>query len=317
MTLCRVTLTPALTLVAALAFAACGSSAPATPAAGSSSAAGAAAKVAVVASTDVYGSVVSAVGGEAVQVTSIIDKPGVDPHEYESTPSDAAAVNKAALVVYNGAGYDPFAEKLIATASTEPTTIDVADLSGLRAQVPADRQFNEHVWYSLPTIKKLADTVATDLGKADAASAPAFTANAAAFDTKVDALAAQLDAIKAEHNGEKVAITEPVPLYLIEAAGLVNATPAEFSEAVEEGSDAPAAVVADTLALFQGPDEVKVLLANTQTEDAASRQVAEAATAGNVPIVQVTETLPPGEPDYVAWMRQQIDALGTALDRAV
>jgi zinc/manganese transport system substrate-binding protein len=272
--------------------------------------------VAVVASTDVYGSIVSAVGGDAVEVTSIIDKPDTDPHEYESTPSDAAAVNGATVVVYNGADYDPFAERLIATASTEPMAIDVADLSGLEAQVPADGEFNEHVWYSLPTVKKLADTLAADLGKADPPSAPAFAGNAVAFDTKVDALAVKLDAIKARHGGERVAVTEPVPLYMTEAAGLVNATPAEFSEAVEEGSDAPAAMVAETLAVFQGPDRVKVLLTNTQTEDAATRQVADAATAGNVPIVQVTETLPPGETDYVSWMTQQIDALAAALDRA-
>jgi zinc/manganese transport system substrate-binding protein len=85
---------------------------------------------------------------------------------------------------------------------------------------------------------------------------------------------------------------------------------------VEEGSDAPAAMVAETLAVFQGPDRVKVLLTNTQTEDAATRQVADAATAGNVPIVQVTETLPAGETDYVSWMTQQIDALAAALDQA-
>jgi Zinc-uptake complex component A periplasmic len=60
----------------------------------------------VVASTDVYGAIVSAVGGSAVQVTSIINSPDADPHEYESTPKDAVAVGKAKLLIYNGAGYD-------------------------------------------------------------------------------------------------------------------------------------------------------------------------------------------------------------------
>lgn len=315
MTLRRATLTPALALAAALALTACGADATG-PAAGPGSAPAAPAQVAVVASTDVYGSIVSAVGGDAVEVTSIINKPDSDPHEYESTPSDAAAFNGAKLVVYNGADYDPFADKLIGAAATKPAAINVAELSGLEADVPAGEEFNEHVWYSLPTVKKLADAVAADLGTADPASASTFTTNAAAFTTKIDALLAELDAIKAEHDGEKVAITEPVPVYIIEAAGLVNSTPEEFSEAVEEGGEVPAAVVADTLALFQGPDAVKALLANTQTEDAATRQVADAATAGNVPIVQVTETLPAGVTDYVTWMTQQIDALGAALDQA-
>jgi zinc/manganese transport system substrate-binding protein len=56
----------------------------------------------VVASTDVYGAIVSAVGGSAVQVTSIINSPDADPHEYESTPKDAVAVGKAKLLIYNG-----------------------------------------------------------------------------------------------------------------------------------------------------------------------------------------------------------------------
>ena len=85
----------------------------------------------------------------------------------------------------------------------------------------------------------LADTIATDLGNADPAQATSFTANAQAFDTKIDALTAKLDAIKAKHAGARVAITEPVPLYMVTAAGLVNATPPQFSKAVEEGTDRP------------------------------------------------------------------------------
>lgn len=311
----RVTLTPLVVLAAALALAACGSGSPEPggPPPGDAAAPG---RIAVVASTDVYGSIVADIGGDAVDVTSIIDSPDADPHEYESTPADAATINGAQLVVYNGADYDPFADKLIAAAGTNPTAINVAELSGLEARVPAGEEFNEHVWYSLPTVKMLADTIAADLGTADPARASTFTTNAADFTAAVDELLAKLDAIKAKHEGERVAITEPIPVYIIEAAGLVNATPEEFAEAVEEGQDAPAAVVAETLALFEGPDPVKALVANTQVEDAATRQVADAATAGGVPTVQVTETLPDGVTDYVTWMTQQIDALAAALDGA-
>jgi zinc/manganese transport system substrate-binding protein len=309
----RAVLPPLVALAATLALTACGSESPAPtePAAGAPVAG---APIPVVASTNVYGSVVEAVGGDAVEVVSIIDSPDADPHEYETTPADALAVNDAQLVVYNGADYDPFADQLVEAADTAPTAINVSELSGLEADVPEGEEFNEHVWYSLPTIKLLAEQVATDLGAADPARASTFTTNAADFTASIDGLLAQLDEIKAAHEGERIAITEPVPVYVIEAAGLVNATPEEFAEAVEEGQDAPAAVVAETLALFQGPDPVRALVANTQVEDAATRQVADAATAGGVPIVQVTETLAEGSPDYVTWMTQQIDALGAALD---
>src|SRR3954468_1611246 len=62
----------------------------------------------VVASTNVWGSVVRAVGGDAVDVTSVIDDPAADPHAFEERPQDAAAVADARLVVSNGGGYDDF-----------------------------------------------------------------------------------------------------------------------------------------------------------------------------------------------------------------
>jgi zinc/manganese transport system substrate-binding protein len=300
MNLRRAALMPAL----AFALAACGSGSPSTATPG---------KVTVVASTDVYGSIAQAVGGDAVDVTSIIDSPDADPHEYETRPADAVAVNGAKVLIYNGAGYDDFATKLLDAATTKPTAIDVSALSGLKPA--AGEEFNEHVWYSFPTVKKLADTLATDLGTADPAQAATFTANATAFNAKIDALTAKLAAIKTAHAGQKVGITEPVALYMVEAAGLVDGTPPEFSEAVEEGTDPPAAVLAATLATLQGPDKVKALLPNAQTETPLTTQVEQAATTNGVPVVKVTETLPAGVTDYVAWMTQQVDALAAALDK--
>lgn len=267
----------------------------------------------VVASTDVYGAVAGVVGGGAVHVTSIIHSADADPHEYEPTPSDALAVGKAAVVVYNGAGYDDFATKLLAAGSSKPAAIDVTALSGFDTAAPG---FNEHVWYSLPTVKRLADSLAIDLATADPAHAATFTANAKAFDAQVDGIAVKVDAIKARHAGTRVAITEPVPGYLLQAAGLVIVTPPAFSAAVEEGTDPPAAVVTANLATFTGAGKVAALIENAQTEGPTTTQAEQAAAANGVPVVKVTETLPSGVTDYVTWMSHQVDALGPALDPA-
>jgi zinc/manganese transport system substrate-binding protein len=299
-----------LTLVAVLAG--CGSSPAAGPAAGEPA-------VRVVASTNVYGSIVRAVGGDRVAVTSVIDSPDADPHEYEATPADAAAVNAAKLVVVNGGGYDDFATELVDAASTKPTVVDVVELSGLRpAPGPAAGgdapEFNEHVWYSLPTVEKLADRLAADLGTADPGGAATYTANAAAFKRGIDGLEAKLAAIKAAHGGDQVAVTEPVPLYVVQDAGLVDATPEEFSEAAEEGTDPSAAVLEETLQLFTART-VRALLPNAQTESPSTQQVEQAAVGAGIPVVPVTETLPPGVDDYVVWQTRQIDALAGALDK--
>ena len=293
-----------------LLVAGCGSAPAPAPSAAPS---GAATPVRVVASTDVYGSIARAIGGDRVTVKSIIDSPDADPHEYEATPADAAAVGGAAIMIVNGGGYDDFAGDLVQAASAKPQMIDVVALSGL--ETPGVQDFNEHVWYSLPTVEKLADRLAADLAAADPAGAATYTANAAAFRDGVDGLAAKVDAIKAAHTGDKIAITEPVPLYLVQDAGLQNATPAEFSEAVEEGSDPSAAVLNDTLGLFTGK-AVKALIANAQTESGSTRQVEQAATTAGIPVVAMTETLPAGVDDYVAWQGGQIDQLSAALGRA-
>jgi zinc/manganese transport system substrate-binding protein len=270
-------------------------------------------KVPVVASTNVYGSIAAAVGGDHVAVTSIITDPSADPHSYEAAPANAAAVRDAKIVIANGGGYDDFMAKLVSAAGSTPKFIDVSELSGLKPASGGD--FNEHVWYSLPTVRKLAATLATELGTADSANASTYTANAQAFNTKLDGVQSKIDAIKAKHNGNKVAVTEPVPGYLVDAAGLVNTTPAAFAKAVETDTDPPAAVLQATLQLFTGPDKVRVLIANSQTEKATTRQVEATATAAGVPIVKVTETLPAGVSDYVGWMGGQVDALSAALDR--
>ncbi len=265
----------------------------------------------VVASTDVYGAIASAVGGNTVRVTSIIHSADADPHEYEPTPSDALAVAKATVVVYNGGGYDDFAAKLVDAASAKPIAVAVTALSGFDTDAP---DFNEHAWYDLPTMKKLADHLAGALGTADQPNATRYLDNAKKFDAQVDGLIAKVNAIKAKHAGGRVAITEPVPGYLLAAAGLVVATPPAFSQAIEEGTDPPAAVVTANLATFTGPDKVKALVENAQTEGPTTTQAEQAAAANGVPVVKVTETLPSGVTDYVTWMSRQVDALAAALD---
>jgi zinc/manganese transport system substrate-binding protein len=298
--------------VGAIALTGCGGSAP--PPSGTPAPSADAGKISVVTSTDVYGAIATAIAGDRAAVTPIIKSPDADPHEYETTPADALAVSKAAVVVANGGGYDDFAGKLIESAGSKPSVVDVSELSGLKTAVPAGQEFNEHVWYNLPAMAKLADQLALDLGKADPADAAAFTANATRFKSALDGLSAKVAAIKTAHAGNRVAITEPVPLYLIQAAGLENATPEAFSEAVELGKDPSAAVLGETLELFRS-NPVKALLANTQTESATTQQVEQAAGSAGVPIVRVTETLPAGAGDYLSWMGGQIDQLAAALDK--
>jgi zinc/manganese transport system substrate-binding protein len=288
---------PVVAGVALLALAGCGTGS------GPSAADG---KIAVAASTNVWGSVVRAIGGDRVSVDSLIDDASADPHAHPDKPEDATVLADADLAVYNGGGYDDFFTKLIDGTGTDAKQVDAFELSGHGDGA------NEHVWYDLPTVKKVADRIATDLSAIDPGHEAAFAANAKTFGAEVDALAAAAKQAGAAAPGAKVVATEPVAHYLLEAAGLTDATPAEFSEAIEEETDPPVSALAQTTGLITGK-QVAMLVANAQTETAITDSLIESARDTGIPVVTVTETLPPGVTSYVEWMTKQVDAIAGAL----
>lgn len=263
-------------------------------------------RLSVVTSTDVWGSVVSAVGGTAVEVTSLVDDPFADPHAYQSTPSDAADVLGADLVVFNGGGYDPFMAQILEAGSREVPAVEAVTTSDAHRS-----SGNEHVWYDLATVDAVADRVAAELGRLAPAQEGSFTANAESFGHRIGELAARLSAIRRHHAGTPVAVTEPIAFHLVADAGLTDVTPTDFVEAVEEGSDPPAAAFAQTRQLVS-QRRAAVLVFNPQTRTPVTAQIRAAAEDAGVPVVEMTETLPAGT-GYVAWMSRQIHLLEQAL----
>ena len=98
---------------------------------------------------------------------------------------------------------------------------------------------------------------------------------------------------------------------MLNAIGLDNKTPSEFSKAIEDGSDAPPAVLQQTLDLYNG-HAVKLLAYNEQTTGAQTEAVLTAAKNNGIAVVPVTETLPSGK-TYLSWMSDNLDAITAAL----
>ncbi|WP_347107836.1 zinc ABC transporter substrate-binding protein [Paenarthrobacter sp. S56] len=309
----------AFTAAAAISLTSCAGAA----GSGSSSSSGA---IEVVTSTNVYGDIVKTIGGDKVSVSSIITKTSQDPHSYEASAQDKLVVSKAKLVVENGGGYDGFLHKLADDTNVgHDNMISAVDVSGLapadashsEESHPADDhdhshgQVNEHVWYSLDSMGKLADAVANKLGSLDSSSAATFKTNADGFKAKLADLGTKLGKLKSANQGAPAAITEPVPLYLLESAGLVNKTPEAYSAAIEEGTDVPASVLKETTDIVAG---VRLLAYNAQTEGPQTESVKKAAEAAGVPVVDFTETLPEGK-GYLQWMTDNVDAISTALNK--
>ncbi len=236
----RSTLALASALTATVALAACGAAAPTAPSPAAASASGGTG-LSIVASTNVWGSVASSIAGDDATVTSIISDPSADPHSYEANTRTQLELSKATLVVENGGGYDDFVDTMLKAASAKATVLNAVDISG--KQAAAGEELNEHVWYDVETVRKVAQEIEASLAKAAPDDAATFEANLKSFESGLDTLEQKIETDKASTQGKAVAITEPVPGYLLEALGAENRTPEKFSEAIEEETDVPVDVL--------------------------------------------------------------------------
>jgi zinc/manganese transport system substrate-binding protein len=267
-------------------------------------------RVAVVASTNVWGDVAAEVGGSHVDVTPIISDPAQDPHGYQATVQNRLAVSRAAVVISNGGGYDDFMTTLLNTVPTGSVrAVDAVEVSGYAGTQGVE--LNEHVWYDLPTVAKVAAAIASELAQVQPAHAAAFHANANRFRAALNSLIRTEAMLRATHAGQGAAITESVPLYLLQACGLINRTPAAFSAAVESESDVAPRVLQQTEALLSG-HQVVLLAYNEQTSSSTTQKVLDLARANQIPVVPVTETLPGGA-TYLTWMSATLRSVRTAL----
>lgn len=309
---------PALLVASAAGLALTGCAAPAPEATGLS----------IVASTNVYGDIAAAIAGDLATVTSIIDSAAHDPHSYEASAQDQLAIAGADLVIENGGGYDPFIDLLVEGSGTTAVVVSAAAVAGLEedeahseggAHSEDDDHghlegVNEHVWYDVHVMGDVAAAIAAELVELDAANAATYEQNLAAWTTELEAVEAALEAAAAALGGGVVAATEPVPASLLAELGFDDETPAEFSEAIEEGADVPPLALQQTLDLIAS-GEVRLLAYNEQTASPETERVRAAAEEAGIPVISFVETLPDGE-DYVSWMRANIEAVVGAVTPA-
>ena len=263
----------------------------------------------VVASTNVYGDIASQIGGSHVHVTSVLDNPNADPHLFEPGTQNGLAVAEARLAIQNGAGYDDFMGKLEAASPSKSrivvTIADVLDVHG--------RDANPHLWYDVPRLPRIAGAIATGLEQADPKHAGAYRAGLARFTKSLRPLDEVVQRIRQRYAGHAVAYTEPVPGYLLAAAGLRNLAPASFTRAIENGSEPPPEAVAAMDELMRGR-RVDALLYNSQAVSPITTRVRAAARLAGIPVVGMAETIPPRR-SFQQWQLAQARSLERALAR--
>jgi zinc/manganese transport system substrate-binding protein len=272
----------------------------------------------IVSSTNVWGDVASSIGGDLVQVVSIIENFSQDPHSYEASARDQLAVNEADVIVANGGGYDPFMDTLAEAAGN--TNIVYAYLPDELEQAPKEEEAghdhdhahgNEHVWYDLHVVEDFATRLADQLKALDSENSTEYTANLDAFVAEIESLEERATAVADSVSGARVISSEPVADYLLEKLGLTNITPDSFSQAIEEELDVSPADLLEIQNLISSKS-VELFVVNIQTGSVQIDALVGLAESNGIAVIQVSELLPQGL-TYVEWMEQNISAIEAGL----
>jgi zinc/manganese transport system substrate-binding protein len=270
--------------------------------------AAAAAPIKVVAAENFYGDVARQIGGSHVQVTSILSNPDQDPHLFEASPSVGKALANATIVVYNGADYDPWMDKLLsASKASNRQSIVVGELLKKKS---GD---NPHLWYAPDAMPTYARALASSLQTSDPAHAADYARNLNTFLTTLKPIDDRVAAIKAKYNGTPVTATEPVFGYMAQALGL-DMRNDKFQLAVMNDTEPSASDVA----AFENDlknHAVRVLFYNSQASGGAAQRMRDLALKVGVPVVGVTETAPAGK-TYQTWVLDELNAVEKALAKS-
>jgi zinc/manganese transport system substrate-binding protein len=275
----------------------------------------------VAASTNVWGSIAEILGGQWVEVTSIVSDPLQDPHSYEASARDQLAISEAELVIANGGGYDDFMDQLVAALDGERVYLRLVEGEHLHtdeedhgdeAQGEDHDHENEHIWYDIHAVGDAAEMIVESITELRPESFDQITKNFDFFMTELENLEIRQEALREKALGLGFIATEGVGNLMLEDAGFLNQTPEALADAVEEEREVPAAALKQAQDLITG-NVVSLLVVNQQVSDPASQRLIETANASGVTIVQLSELIPDSEMDYIDWMASVLDKLQEAV----
>ena len=152
-------------------------------------------KVPVVASFSILGDLVRVVGGDRVTVTTLVGL-DEDAHVYEPKPADARAIVQSKLLVTNGLGFEPWAQKLVRSTGYLGDTVVAS--TGIKARLMAGEKgsndLDPHAWQNPVHVMVYARNIAASLAKVDPAGAAVYRANADSYVNELQALDADAKA---------------------------------------------------------------------------------------------------------------------------
>ncbi|AKP67294.1 metal ABC transporter solute-binding protein, Zn/Mn family [Companilactobacillus ginsenosidimutans] len=255
----------------------------------------------ILTTTNTYYEPVKSIVGDKYKVESIIKSVNVDPHSYTPTSDVSQNVAKAPLIVSNGLGYDDWINKLVESNNKQDDLLSLGnDVLHLK------NGSNEHVWFNVSYMKKLAKIFYQRISEMDNLNKDYYKKNYQAYDKKLDKLIDKENQIKKIANGKKAYVTEPLPDYLLKDLG-VSVEDNHFAKAIEDGNDPSIKDIRDIQNGLKN-HEVDFIVVNKQVSSGTVDKIKTTAKENNIPIVYLTETLP-SDVGYYSWMNGTLDEI--------
>src|SRR5258708_4750889 len=195
----------------------------------------------VVASFSILGDFVRNVGGDRVNVTTLVG-PNSDVHVYAPTPADAKKIADAKLVIVNGFGLEGWLPRLVQSAGSKAVLVTAT--SGI-APLKLGSDADPHAWQSVVNAKIYVANIRDALVAVDPADAETFRTNADAYLAKLDALDREVrEAVAQIPDGRrKVISTHRAFGYFAAAYGIAFIAPLGVSTASEASARDIAAII--------------------------------------------------------------------------
>ncbi len=267
-------------------------------------------RLGVVASFSILGDLVRNVGGDRVNVTTLVGPDG-DVHVYVPTPADAKKIADARLVFVNGLGLEGWLPRLVQSAGGKATIVTAT--SGI-APLKLGSDADPHAWQSPLNAKIYVANIRDALITADPADAEAFKSNAGAYLAKLDVLDGEVRQAVAQipENRRKVISTHRAFGYFAAAYGVEFIAPLGVSTETEASARDIAGIITQIRA-----SKIPAVFLENISDPRLIRQIA-AETGARVGGTLYSDSLT-GEkgdsPTYIDMVRHNIKALTSALSQ--
>ena len=273
-------------------------------------------KLKVVASFSILADVVSNVGGDRVEVTSLVGA-NSDAHVYNPSPSDARKLADAKVVFINGLGFEGWLERLVKASGTKAPTVVVSKgikplEKGAAGAGHSHGRVDPHAWQSVANVKVYAANVRDGLIAADPTGKAAYEANATAYIAKLDALEKEVreTIAKIPADRRRVLTTHNAFGYFSAAYGIEMIAP----QGVSTESEPSARDVAALITQIKGKKISGVFMENVTDPRLIQRISAETGAKAGGTLYSDALTDPKGPaPTYIDLIRHNIRTLSSAL----